>query len=564
MKEFISVLKYIRRNSVLWVFGLILPAFASLATNIFYANRLERFSSMIMSSEASLKSVGFMLVLTGIVLVMLSCVDDIGKYVFGVFFASTETEIKHDFLDRLIDISMKKLQGFNQGELISLYNWDTAQSTCIASSDIHGIIYPLIVGSGYLIAIMMGNKWIGLIMLGLGVCVIITNFFFLYKLDKIQHEILIANEAYVQSCNNAIQGKMSIRQYAAKKMMSKRIEGASLVLTQNEKKMANLQTLKTLISGGLANMCCYLLTPLACIFAVYGYISVPVVLFIHQVCRCFISHTQNFASVFIQYNIHALSYRRINKVLSLQKEKDEHDKETTLHFPESHDIRFEKVNVFYGEKQVLDEVSFTISPGEIIGIRGESGSGKSTLTKAFLQLVDYEGKISIGGLDCKRISLEELRRNIAFSPEHNDLFQTTVYENIQVAKPEPMDEDVQWSMSRAAIDDGAKEFMMRDVGDKGEKLSGGQRQKVSIARALLKNAPIMILDEPTASLDANSEAKVLQTINALKEEGKIIILITHKDSTLSIADRILHIEEGRVFEEPIMKMEREILHQSLG
>lgn len=551
MKTLFFMLKYIKRNLKLWILGLLIPACASLATNVFYANRLQIYSTMITSSQPSLIAIGVMLAMTILVLLILSGIDDIGRYIFTLFSVSSENEMKHDFFCSLIHSQLKDLERVSRGELISRYNSDTVQSAGIVSGDIFGIIYPIIVGVGYLIAVLISDVWIGLIMFMLGLCVIIFNFIFLKKMSMLQKEILCANDEYVLNCSNAINGKMSIRQYSAKKMMSEKIKASSFKITQKESIAINLQTIKIITSDGMASMCIYLLTPLACVFAVYGYISVPVVLFIHQICRCFIMYTQNFATSFIQYNMHNVCLARIRSILDLPHEERLNGDDKKWGIPADSNISFKQVNVFYSGRHVLKNVSFDIYPGEIIGLIGESGSGKSTLTKALLQLVDYQGKISIGGVDCADIPLNVLRTFISISPEHSSLFNTTVYENIQFGNPNALKREILSIVNKLGIYD-IEEFLQREAGEKGDKLSGGQKQKVSIARALLKNAPIIILDEPTAALDANSEAKVLNSILELKKEKKSVLLITHKASTLRIADRILQIENGEVVERSII------------
>lgn len=161
--------------------------------------------------------------------------------------------------------------------------------------------------------------------------------------------------------------------------------------------------------------------------------------------------------------------------------------------------------------------------------------------------IDKE-RILIGEKDCVEMPLDVLRSHISLSPEHSDLFHATVCENIRFGNLSASEEKLTSAARNAGISD-VETFLQRDARENGERLSGGQKQKVSMARALLKNAPIIILDEPTAALDANSEMQIINTILALKQEGKSILIITHKMSTLSIADRIIQIDNGRITEQ---------------
>lgn len=548
MKALFSMIKYIRKNWKLWVCGILLPAFFSTATNIYFANRLQDYVAKITEHQTSFQGISKMLILALPVLLLLSCIDDIGLYIFSLFLVSTENELRYDFYNSLVCTPLKNLQKLNQGEFITRYNTDIEQSAQIVAYDIFGVIYPLIVGTGYMVAVLLADFRIGFLMILLGVTVIILNFLFVLRMKRVQAEILQTKEGYTSNCSDAIRGKMSIRQYSAQKVMGQKISEAADKLYKKECKAVQLKALKLLTSDAVANSCIYLLTPLACIMAALGYIGVAVVLFIHQLCRCFIMYTQNFATSFIHYSEHLLSFERVNQVMAFENEMTESSVNRCGNVPDNFAVTFQNVCVAYGKHQVLKGVTFTAFPGECIGIIGESGSGKSTLVKALMQMIDYQGEIYIGGEDCKNISLHMLRKYIAYSPEHTDVFPTTVYDNIQYGNLNAAEDEISFAAEMAGITAHREVFLQRNIGENGDQLSGGQKQRVSIARALLKKAPIYIFDEPTAALDADSESKIVDTILKLKQEGKCILLITHKASTLHIADRILRMDGGKVYQ----------------
>ncbi len=548
MKALFSMMKYIRKNWKLWVCGILFPAFFSTATNIYFANRLQDYVTKITEHQTSFQGISRMLILTLLVLLLLSCIDDIGLFIFSLFLASTENELRYDFYNSLVCTPLKNLQKLNQGEFITRYNTDIEQSAQIVSYDIFGVIYPLIVGTGYMAAVLLADHRIGFLMILLGVTVMVFNFLFLRRMKRVQAEILQAKEAYASNCSDAIRGKMSIRQFSVQKVMSKKIGESANKLYKKECRAVQLETLKFLTSDAVANSCIYLLTPLACIIAALGYIGVPVVLFIHQLCRCFIMYTQNFATSFIHYSEHSLSFERVNSVISFENEITENNANRCGNIPRNFSVTFENVCVTYGSQQVLKGVSFTAFPGECIGIIGESGSGKSTLVKALMQMIDYQGEIYIGEENCKNLSLHMIRKYIAYSPEHNDIFPATVHDNIRYGNLNATEDEIIHAGEMAGITTYREVFLQRDIGENGDQLSGGQKQRVSIARALLKKAPIYIFDEPTAALDADSESKILNTILRLKQGGNCILLITHKASSLHIADRVLRIDDGKIYQ----------------
>lgn len=186
MKALFSMIKYIRRNWKLWVCGILFPAFFSTATNIYFANRLQDYVAKITGYQTSFQEIFKMLILTLPVLLLLSCIDDMGLYIFSLFLASTENELRYDFYNSLVCTPLKNLLKFNQGEFITRYNTDIEQSAQIVAYDIFGVIYPLIVGTGYMAAVLLADFRIGFLMILLGVTVIILNFLFVRRMKCIQ------------------------------------------------------------------------------------------------------------------------------------------------------------------------------------------------------------------------------------------------------------------------------------------------------------------------------------------------------------------------------------------
>ena len=220
--------------------------------------------------------------------------------------------------------------------------------------------------------------------------------------------------------------------------------------------------------------------------------------------------------------------------------------------PEGHDIVFEHVSFAYDEKKVLDDVSFTAAEGEVTALVGPSGSGKSTCAKLAARLWDIdEGTIKVGGVDISTVDPEVLLTDYSVVFQDVVLFDDTVMENIRLGKHGASDEEVLAAAKAANCD----EFVERlpegyntSIGENGAKLSGGERQRISIARALLKDAPIILLDEATASLDVENETKVQGALSRLLR-GKTVLVIAHRMRTVEAADKIIVLKEGRVAEE---------------
>ena len=236
--------------------------------------------------------------------------------------------------------------------------------------------------------------------------------------------------------------------------------------------------------------------------------------------------------------------------------------------PKGHDIVFDHVGFAYDKKKVLDGVSFTAREGEVTALVGPSGSGKSTCARLAARLWDVtEGTIRVGGVDISTVDPEALLTDYSMVFQDVVLFDDTVMENIRLGKRGATDQEVRAAAEAA----NCGEFIRRlpqgydtPIGENGAKLSGGERQRISIARALLKNAPIVLLDEATASLDVENETKVQGALSRLLA-GKTVLVIAHRMRTVAGADHIVVLENGRVAEQgtPAELMERGGLYRRM-
>jgi subfamily B ATP-binding cassette protein MsbA len=236
---------------------------------------------------------------------------------------------------------------------------------------------------------------------------------------------------------------------------------------------------------------------------------------------------------------------RIFEILSLDTEKNtEH--EGLRGFSES--IVFDDVHFEYESGvRVLNGISFTVRRGEVVAIVGPSGVGKSTLVNLLPRFYDVtEGRILIDGKDIRRLSLDSLRSQVAMVTQDVILFNDTIRANIAYGDPAAGEDAINSASKAALVDHFVSDYDSR-VGERGLRLSGGERQRISIARALLKNAPILILDEATSSLDTESEAIVQRALQNLME-GRTTIVIAHRLSTVRRADRIIVLADGRIRE----------------
>lgn len=225
------------------------------------------------------------------------------------------------------------------------------------------------------------------------------------------------------------------------------------------------------------------------------------------------------------------------------------DESGSVQVPKSHDISFDHVDFSYGDRKIIDDVSFTIPEGTTTAIVGPSGSGKTTLTSLMARFWDVKkGSVKLGGIDVKDYSLDSLMSNFSMVFQNVYLFNDSIENNIKFGKPEASHEEVVAAAKAARCHD----FIMAlpdgydtVIGEGGATISGGERQRLSIARAMLKDAPVVILDEATANVDPENEAELQAAIEALTG-GKTIIMIAHRLKTVRHANQILVVDHGRI------------------
>ena len=215
------------------------------------------------------------------------------------------------------------------------------------------------------------------------------------------------------------------------------------------------------------------------------------------------------------------------------------------------DVEFQNIHFSYGEKPVLHDFSLSVKAGRLIALVGSSGAGKTTVTNLLLRFHDpWGGRITIGGTDIREVHTRDLRNQIAIVTQETVLFNDTIFNNIALGRPGATREEVIEAAKHAY----AHEFITAKpegydtiIGEKGAMLSGGQRQRIAIARAIVRNAPILILDEATSALDTESERAVQAALEALMT-GRTTICIAHRLSTIQRADQIIVMDQGRIIE----------------
>ena len=240
--------------------------------------------------------------------------------------------------------------------------------------------------------------------------------------------------------------------------------------------------------------------------------------------------------------------QRIDSVLNLEPLKE------TAHpmHPKDGSVELEQVHFSYnGEKDVLNGISISIPAGQTVAFVGPSGGGKTTLANLISRFFDPQsGTVMVGGVDVRDIPKEELMNTVSFVFQNSRLIKASIFENVRLGKPEATREEVMAALKNAQCDDILEKLpdgMDTVIGTKGVYLSGGEQQRIAIARVMLKNTPIIILDEATAFADPDNETRVQAAFSKLSQ-GKTVIMIAHRLSTVAGADRIYVVKDGQIAE----------------
>lgn len=413
----------------------------------------------------------------------------------------------------------------------------------------YGHHYPEILGNlvvplGMIVLVLIMDWRVGLVML-LPILVYVMCLGVMGKLAMKNFPIM---ETSTQKLNNSlveyVHGMKEIRIFAAEgESWSRFEESANNYCNFMCKWFADCRHSMTINSVIMGSGIVFVFPVVGYLYAV-GSIDAPSMLFYLFAALCYAAPLTKIGRYGDEMNLCMQIAGRIAELLEVQELPQRHP----AAMPERFDVEFDRVVFGYGEKQVFRGLSFTAEAGRVTALVGPSGGGKSTVAKLVARFWDVQGgSIRIGGVDIRSMTPEQLASTIAFVTQTNTVFERSVLDNIRLGKPDATMEEVTDAAKAACC----HEFIMalpegyNTMIGRGCTLSGGERQRIAIARALLKNAPVLVLDEATAYCDPDNEEELQKALSALAR-GKTVLVIAHRLRSTADADTILVLREGEL------------------
>ena len=461
----------------------------------------------------------------------------------------TITDLRTKLFSHLLGLSAGFFNNSRSGDLISRIMNDTGQLQTVVSGATSVIVRDPVILIGTLGLLLWRQPMMTLISLVvLPVCMIPLSIFS-RKIRRASREMQNQNADLMQVMSESFAGHRVIKAYNLETIVTAEFSQTARKSIGNYMRIIRANE----ITSPLIDFLAACGVAMALLYMVYLARANPnpgdFILFAGSIFQMY-GPMKNLTRLHQQLTQARAASERVFELLATKNSVPEPAAPKMLHADKA-DIVFENLDFSYGEKPVLRKINLTVKAGQLVALVGASGSGKTTLANLLLRFYDpAQGAVKIGGVDVRDVSTRDLRNQIAVVTQENVLFNDTIRRNIELGRLGATNDEIIAAAKHAY----AYEFITQKpeafdtvIGEKGVSLSGGQRQRLAIARAVLKNAPILILDEATSALDTESERAVQTALDELMK-GRTTICIAHRLSTILHADMIVVLDQGKIIE----------------
>ncbi len=492
----------------------------------------------------------------GIATLLIAIVGAIATYIDNYYTASVGQWVANDLRVRIYEhlqrLSLGYYDSVKSGTLMSTITSDVATVQDFASSSTLGIIVDLVT-IVFMLGLMFWLDW-DYTLIAIGAMPFLLVFVTRLKtmVKEVTREVRKRQSEVVAVVQEGLGSVRAVRAFGRQDLEVTRMEAASHASVETALRARRVKSLLSPVVSVVVALCAGIVLWRGTALIVAGTMTAGALTVYLAYLTKFFKPIKDLASMTSAIAQTSVALERIQKILSA--DDIIHDRTDAVDPGRlKGEITFDHVAFgYHGEPPVLRDVSFTIKPGQVVGIVGPTGSGKSTVVSLIPRFYDPTGgRVLIDGADISSFKLAALRSQIGFVLQETVLFRGTIRENIAYGRPDATDEEIIAAAKLANAD----EFISRmphgydsPVGERGDTLSGGQRQRIGIARAVIRDSPIMILDEPTAALDTESERLVIEGLERLMK-GRTVIMIAHRLSTIRDADKIIVLKDGVVAEE---------------
>jgi ABC-type multidrug transport system fused ATPase/permease subunit len=492
----------------------------------------------------------------GIATLSIAVIAAIATYIDNYYTASVGQWVANDLRVRIYEhlqrLSLGYYDSAKSGTLMSTITSDVSTVQDFTSSSTLGIVVDLLT-IVFMLGLMLWLDW-DYTLIAIGVTPFLLIFVTRLKtaVKVVTREVRGRQSEIVAVVEEGLGSVRAVRAFGRQDLEVRRMEGASHATVEAALKARRIKSLLSPVVSVVVALCAGIVLWRGTALIVAGVMTAGALTVYLAYLMKFFKPIKDLASITSALAQTSVALERIQKILDADDIIEECRDPVELGSVKG-EITFDHVAFgYHNDPLVLRDVCFTIKPGQIVGIVGPTGSGKSTVASLIPRFYDpNNGRVLLDGSDIKTFKLAALRSKMGFVLQETVLFRGTIRENIAYGRPAASEEEIVAAARLANAD----EFISRmpqgydsAVGERGDTLSGGQRQRIGIARAIIRNSPIMILDEPTAALDTESERLVIEGLQRLMK-GRTVIMIAHRLSTLRDADKIIVVKDGVVAEE---------------